>query len=286
MNLKNIEMAILIAIIFIALVLFVFRNTIKEKNKNAYYIPMAIIALVEIFIIIYFFFCYQLGLPASVTQDNSTDLTLAASDWLGFLGNYLGFSGSLVMAYLVYRQSDTINNLTISEYEPSISLIIQESVNSTEFKEKKDIFVLTNINQYIPGQKNNQYYSYHCTCLSTDIKCEEYSILIFVKIINNSKACIRNLSFQFLEIKELGSENVQFTFKKKDGTDPLDGYTDILPGRTLKRCFLIEKIPREIKPSWMTFYFSYRENLTFNPKILVSKAEGKSLFLLDASDTN
>lgn len=83
---------------------------------------MAIITLIVMFIIIHLFFCYQLGLPASVVQDNSTDLTLSASDWLGFLGGYLGFSGSLIMAYLVYRQNKTINNLTLSEYVPSVNI--------------------------------------------------------------------------------------------------------------------------------------------------------------------
>ncbi len=285
MNSKNIEIAILIAIICIALVLFNLRNTIKKKYKNAYYIPMAIITLIEIFIIIHYFFCYQFGLPASVTQDNSTDLTLTASDWLGFLGGYLGFSGSLVMAFLVYRQSETINNLTLSEYAPSASLIIQKSVNSTEFQAKDDTFALLDISQNIPGKKNDKYYSYHCACSREDIEYETYSILIFVKIINDSKASIRNLSFKSLEIKELKGKNDHFMFVNRgDEWDPSDGFTDILPGRTLKRCFLIERVPREIKPSWMTFNFSYGEDIPFHPQILVSKTEGQSLSLLNVSE--
>lgn len=282
MNSKEIEITILIAFIFFALILFNFRNRIKEKN--AYHISMAIITLIVMFIIIHLFFCYQLGLPASVVQDNSTDLTLSASDWLGFLGGYLGFSGSLIMAYLVYRQNKTINNLTLSEYVPSVSLIVQKSVNSTEFKDN-DKFSLRDISQNIPGNKNEMYYSYHCACPRNDIEYEAYSILIFVKIINESKAPICNLSFKSLEIEELMDKNNHFMFVNRGNEwDPSDGSTDILPGRMLKRCFLIERVPQEIKTSWMTFNFSYEENIPFKCRILVSKTQGSSLFLLNVSE--
>lgn len=49
---------------------------------------------------------------------------------------------------------------------------------------------------------------------------------------------------------------------------------------------MIEKIPKEIKTSWMTFIFSYGENILLNPSVLVSKSKGNALFLLNISEQN
>ena len=109
--------------------------------------------------------------------------------------------------------------------------------------------------------------------------------MVFVKIVNNSKALISNLSFVSLEIKDILDESKCLTYRNRGGKyDPADGYTDILPGRTLKRCFLIESIPREINTSWLSFNFFYNGQTPFNPKVLVSKTEGNTLFLINISE--
>lgn len=117
MTLKKLEVCMLIIVLLVVLILCRRRKQNAEKCKDAYDCIIAIMILIAVFIVIHFLFCYQIGFPGSVSQNNNTDLNLTSADWLGFLGGYLGFAGSLVMAYLVYRQSEQINNLTLSEYK-------------------------------------------------------------------------------------------------------------------------------------------------------------------------
>jgi len=75
-----------------------------------------LISFVIIYEIIYFAFYYQIGLPAG------SELTSA--DWLAFLGSYLGFSSSLIMAILVYKQDKRVNELVLQEYQTSFDFQI------------------------------------------------------------------------------------------------------------------------------------------------------------------
>ena len=109
--------------------------------------------------------------------------------------------------------------------------------------------------------------------------------MLFLNIVNNSKAPINNLSFKSLEIKEIGNESRIFEYVNRGKDyDPADGHSDVLPSRYLKRCILIENIPKEIKTSWMTLNFTYGKGFSFSPGILVSKTKGNGLFLLNVSE--
>lgn len=120
-------------VVIILLVLSLLRFNRKKRDTTIITISLVLFILIESYVVIHLFFCYQWGFPASVAQDNSHDLSLSSSDWLSFLSGYLSFAGSLVMAYLVYRQSKIIDKLTISEYLPSASIIIHESVKSIDY---------------------------------------------------------------------------------------------------------------------------------------------------------
>lgn len=285
MNLKSIEITALVIIAVALIISFSFQKTIKTENKNIYCVIMTIAAMIEAFIVIHFLFCYQIGFPASVTQDNSRDLSLSSADWLGFLSGYLGFSGSLIMAFLVYRQSGIINNFTLSEYRISASIVIRENIKSIDYS-IQDNFRLTNIIQHMPGNKKDEYYSYHCvTQIKDDCIYEQFNVLIFVGIVNNSKMTISNLSFKSLEITDVNEGSNILIYENRSGDyDPADGYTDIFPGRILKRCFLIENIPETINISWMTFHFTYDHGAEFKPRVLVSKTKGNSLYLINVSE--
>lgn len=72
------------------------------------------------FIIIYIAFFFQIGFPPG--ND------LSSSDWLSFLGAYLGFAGSAFFAYMVYLHTKEvdyltakINTLQIAEYTPVVT---------------------------------------------------------------------------------------------------------------------------------------------------------------------
>lgn len=285
MTLKKLEVFMLIIVLLVVLILCRRRKQNAEKCKGAYDGIIAIMILIAVFIVIHFLFCYQIGFPGSVSQNNNTDLNLTSADWLGFLGGYLGFAGSLVMAYLVYRQSERINNLTLSEYKPSASIIVQKCVRSTDYGED-DGFAINAIIQTVPGVKSEEYYSYHCVApINDSIEFEQFQILLFLNIVNNSKAPINNLSFKSLEIKEIGNESRIFEYVNRGKDyDPADGHSDVLPSRYLKRCILIENIPKEIKTSWMTLNFTYGKGFSFSPGILVSKTKGNGLFLLNVSE--
>lgn len=281
------EISFFVLLLAFTTALFLFRNSLKKRIVAS--VVLVILILIDAFVIIHIVFCYQIGFPASIAQDNKTDLSLSSSDWLGFLGSYLGFAGSLVMAHLVYRQSEIINKITISEYRPSASLLIQDCVKSTEHSN----YIEDNIIQCTPNNAEDHYYAlYYYYKGNKNDELESDKILIFVEIVNNSKLPISNLSFSTIKLEEFPSnskqyEYVNYLFRDKN-LDPVDKLAEILPGEKVKRCFVIERIPRTINIGWITFYFtgfSCGRNHSFTAKVLVSKEEGKKMTLLRESNS-
>ncbi|MDO4617466.1 MAG: hypothetical protein Q4B03_08420, partial [Lachnospiraceae bacterium] len=242
---------------------------------------LCILTLADLFIAIHFLFCYQIGLPASVAQNNSLDLSLGSSDWLGFLGSYLGFSGSLVMAYLVYRQSKLINDLTISDYSLSISIGSCYCVKDTEFGSHFD---RDNLLQYVPDDKETFYYTYHCDH-EKDINSEyeSFSVLLFFEIINNSKSTISGLSFSSIEIADINGNHSYCYTNKGQEWDPADRKASIKSGAIVRRCFLLEDVPCKIDISWLRIRFSCDGNKFPVIELLISKRKGESIIFLDIS---
>ena len=278
-----IEVTVLAILCVILLAILIPRLKEMLRFKNIATIGVVILALVVAYIVIHMFFCYQVGFPASVTQDPSADLTLSSADWLGFLGGYLGFAGSLVMAYLVYRQSDFINKFTISEYEPSAGLIIKNCVKSTEH----DRYIDNNIVQSIPGAPEEHYYTIYYIPKEKLRGIEDGKHLVFVEIVNNSKLPISKISFSEIKIEELSVGGRGYEYKNSIcndvDLDPADGLAEILPGGKIRRCFVIDKPPRIINIGWITIRFSGffldRKHL-FEAKVLVSKEAGHRMTLL------
>lgn len=275
---------IVLAILFVILVVILIPR-LKERLrfKNIATIGVVILALVVVYIVIHILFCYQLGFPASVTQNSGADLTLSSADWLGFLGGYLGFAGSLVMAYLVYRQSAYINKFTISEYEPSAGLIIKNCVKSTEH----DRYIENNIVQSIPGAPEEHYYTVYYIPKENLGGIEDGKHLVFVEIVNNSKLPISKISFSEIKIEELSVGGREYEYKNSIcddvDLDPADGLAEILPGGKIKRCFVIDKPPCMISIGWITIKFSgysCGKKHSFTAKVLISKDAGHRMTLL------
>lgn len=281
------EITFFIFLLAFTTVLILFRNSLK--NRIALPVVLVTLVLIDLFVIIHIVFCYQVGFPASTTQDNQTDLLLTSSDWLGFLGGYLGFAGSLVMAYLVYRQSEVINKFTISEYRPSASLIIQDCVKSSEH----DNYIKDNIIQCRPNDPEDHYYTlYYYYIGNQQNELESDKILFFIEIINNSKLPISNISFSTITLEEFPSNSKQYEYKnyvfQDKALDPIDGLAEILPGGKVKRCLVIDNIPRTINIGWITINltgFSCGKNHSFSAKVLVSKEEGHNMTLLRESNS-
>lgn len=270
MNAKNIEISIVVVIFLFLLGLLAFRRL--KKNDSTYHITITLFILIEAFIIIHFLFCYQIGFPASVMQNNHTDLILSASDWLNFLSGYLGFAGSLIMAYLVYHQSEAINKLTASEYLVSVSLEVQDCVKSVDC----DNFCGKRILQPISKNSAEKYYTFHCRRENDTVTdYEDFDVLIFTELVNNSKSTIKKLSFSGIEIREIDGGKSYSFYNCFGKLDPADKTTEIYPGKKLKRCFMIENIPCNINLSWMTIYFTYDGTKELPLKVLIQKAKGE-----------
>lgn len=275
-----IAILLFIAIILFAFSLYKFRS--MKKDTTTVSIALVTFTLIDAFIIIHLSFCYQWWFPASISQDNYKDLMLGSADWLSFLSGYLSFAGSLVMAYLVYRQSEKIDKLTLSEYQPSLNLLIQKTAKSTDYPN----FAVTNIIQNIPEQPLDQYYTYHCDLVETNNECEDFSILLFVEITNNSKATMRNLSFLSIELQDIQDKNKKILYTNRgDDWDPADRTTEILPGSNINRCFLLNKIPKSLGINWMTFSFAHGDSNPISTKTLVSKAPNYNLTFLNGMNS-
>lgn len=267
-------------ILLFAFLLFKFRRL--KRDNTVVSIALVTFVLGEAFVVIHLSFCYQWGFPASISQDIN-DLTLRSADWLSFLSGYLSFAGSLIMAYLVYRQTKKIDRLTLSEYQPSISLLVQETAKSTDYPS----FAVANIIQYIPEQPLDQYYTYHCDLDETNNECEDFSILLFVEITNNSKATIKKLSFLSIELQDTQERNQKILYKNRGNNwDPADSITEILPGSKLKRCFLLDKIPKSLGINWMTFNFLHGDSDPISTKTLVSKSPSYELTFLNGMNSS
>lgn len=282
-------MSLLIYEIILLISLFVFSTVVflialKKKNTTAATISV-VITLVEVFVIIHLLFCYQIGFPASKMQDNTNDLILSASDWLAFLGGYLGFAGSFVMAYLVYRQSTLINKLTISEYAPCASLRIQCSVICSEHKK----YIKDNILQSIPNNENTKYYTLHYSYVGEPENDWESKILVYAEVENNSKSTIYNLSFDTITLESLVPNQRCYKYKNNVAYnkmwDPVDGEMYILPGRCVKRCFVIDTMPSVIEMGWLDISFMGDKKNNYYAKVLISKERGRALTFLDESNS-
>lgn len=280
------EIALLIALLLLAAVLYFFMERKRKKNNYSIsYVFLLVLILISLFIAIHLIFCYGLGFPASINQTES-DLALRSADWLSFLGSYLSFSGALVMAFIVYRQSKIIDELTISEYKPTMSISIISCNKSTEYR--KGEFKENNIIQVLPTS-SEPFYTYYCDCKETgkNTAFEDYSVLLFVEIYNHSKSPVNQLSFESIDFSSIKSDKGHFKYSKRGGNwDLADGLTHIIPGKKLKRCFLINKIPTDFGICWMKFKFIYADSQLFEQCFLVSKVEGGVLTFLNIGDPN
>ncbi len=107
---------------------------LKQRFKNKINDLCSIIVLSLVlalgFELIYCAFYDQIGFPPGNNLTNS--------DWLSFLSGYLGFAGSLIMAWLVYKQDKKINELTMQEYQVVFSSVVKGLETKIYSKEEQD----------------------------------------------------------------------------------------------------------------------------------------------------
>ena len=262
-----------IAIMIILMLLLIFIGfTCKKHSSSHLMIYMVTLGLVEVYFIIHILFCFEIGFPASAIQNSIGEYALKPEDWLNFLGSYLGFAGAFVMAYLVYRQSRIIDMLTLSEYMPSLRIKLCKCTND-------GAFINGSIIQRISDDSDEPYYTYRLMAeVDSSTELEEFGILMFFEIINDSKTIVEGIDLLSVAIKELKSKNEKVRYYvQEDEWNPIGQSTKIFPGHKVKRCIYIEKIPKKIDLGRMTMTFKYDNAQNFCPEIFVSKQAGKIL---------
>ena len=139
-----VKTALVLLPLFIFLLIVCGKN--REKNKKGTVLLWAIIWS----LILLFIFLGSVCVFANYSlKDPGEDLSVA--DWLSFFGSYIGFAGSLIMAYVVYRQDKTINQLTLQEYQTAfeITFVNAESCESYNDEQRYKVMIYEGSKLYI-----------------------------------------------------------------------------------------------------------------------------------------
>lgn len=175
-----------------------FVSKLRPKYGTFVTIIQFLLFLTAGYMSVYLFFFYKLGLPAADGLDDS--------NWLSFLSGYLSFSGSLIMAWLVFTQSRDINNqntllnnqsrilneLTLQEYRIVLKGVV-ESLELRDFNENE-------LNKWTikpRNCKNNQESYFKYDLIKNGISEVDYTsatkYYLFFKLYNVSKLTIEDL---------------------------------------------------------------------------------------------
>ena len=204
--------------------------------------------------LVYLFFFYKIGLPPVDGLDDS--------DWLSFLSGYLTFSGSLIMAWLVFTQSRDINNqntllnnqsrilneLTLQEYRIVLKGVI-EFLELREFNEKE-------LNKWtiIPRIcENNQESYFKYDLIKKDISEIDYTsttkYYLFFKLYNFSKLTIENFKirqvcFRHSYFENENNSNKELCYSVYDGREAsvFNGTHIILPNDWVPICLVLPSV--------------------------------------------
>lgn len=124
----KIALVILVPTILFLVGCGIYRDRKKQGTVLLWTITWLLILLCVFLVTVNFFANYPV-------KDPDEDLTVA--DWLSFFGSYIGFAGSLIMAYIVYRQDKTINQLTLQEYQTAFDIAFINAYNCASYGEKE-----------------------------------------------------------------------------------------------------------------------------------------------------
>ena len=245
-------MNLILLIIIISEVLLIgicllLKQRFKNKINDLCSIIVLSLMLALGFELIYCAFYDQIGFPPGNNLTNS--------DWLSFLSGYLGFAGSLIMAWLVYKQDKKINALTMQEYQVVFSSVVKGLETKIYSKEEQDAVFYRPKNQpelYIKHDIK-QIKAMNNTGLSNCLP------VLYFSLINMGKLKVDKLCFDSVKIMspETGAVNCVFSFHKSDGGNILNGSHSILPASSLNICFILHDLPREISISKFEVLFHY-----------------------------
>ena len=238
-----------IVLLIIACLLFglIWRFKLKalEEYIHVRYLIWFVFGLIFLSEIIYGAFFYQIGPPPGEN--------LNQADWLSFLGNYLGFSGSLIMAFLVYKQDRKINQLLLLDYQPAFRGEVLSYNQETEES-------YTTIAKEVYLQLNNLLYVKHDMKLSSKNKSSSVDndvvFLVYITIENLSKLTANDVHINSIKIFDGKQNNEGSIYSYKCEYAQINGTYRIFSKQKLRLCVAMHSFPQELDLSFFQLSFS------------------------------
>lgn len=222
----------------------------RMKRTEAAWFAIALLVLIGSFVGVYAAFYGQAGLPAGEG--------LSSADWLSFLGGYLGFAGSLIMAWLVYRQDTKLKELTMEEYAAAFSCKIRgvQQARDTK-KEREQVFGFW---EQEPQEYRN-YFKHDAFPEAQEAQEAGGKLVtkIFLSLQNAGKLPVREMLLEKVEIQpyEKQEKLYRYNFTRENGGNILNGKHELLPEGMLNLCLVMHSLPEKLEFSSFRLTFSF-----------------------------
>ena len=223
----------------------------RMKRTEAAWFAIALLVLIGSFVGVYAAFYGQAGLPAGEG--------LSSADWLSFLGGYLGFAGSLIMAWLVYRQDTKLKELTMEEYAAAFSCKIRgvQQARDTK-KEREQVFGFW---EQEPQEYRN-YFKHDAFPEAQEAQEAGGKLVtkIFLSLQNAGKLPVREMLLEKVEIQpyEKQEKLYRYNFTRENGGNILNGKHELLLEGTLNLCLVVHSLPEVLEFSAFRLTFSFK----------------------------
>lgn len=238
-------------ILAVALALWRARHLWKIGERDKAKVVLAAVLLILGGWAVYGAFYFQAGFPAGES--------LNSSDWLSFLGGYLGFAGSLIMAWLVYLQDTRLKELTLEEYAAAFSCKIRgvQQARDTK-KEREQVFGFW---EQEPQEYRN-YFKHDAFPESQEAQEAGGKLVtkIFLSLQNAGKLPVREMLLEKVEIQpyEKQEKLYRYNFTRENGGNILNGKHELLLEGTLNLCLVVHSLPEVLEFSAFRLTFSFK----------------------------
>lgn len=224
----------------------------SSKLNELFSTVILVLSFIFIFELIYWAFYIPQGFPPGPGLTNA--------DWLSFLSGYLGFAGALIMAWLVYKQDKKINELTMQEYQVVFRPIV-EGLNTKTYTDQEASYVFYKLENQIKlyAKHDIDLVSSKTPGENIGISVPEVLPVFYFSIVNTGKLKVDKFCFDEVNIvsPEDGIKKYQFSFRKSNGGNILNGSYSILPGSSLYACLILHTFPKQMPTSRFELSFHY-----------------------------
>lgn len=219
-----------------------------KKRKNFLFLAFLFLLTIALFFLIYQVFRADWGLlPGG---------ELTKGDWLAFLGSYLGFASSTLLAIAVFRQDEKINTLVSDEYDPILIFRVAKFERLSEAAK-------TSASRYVVlphGQTKLLFeqFIYDPVRLSPDYNSEETPFRFYLTVESRGKLPVRALSITKIELDS------DLCVYEKDIEDQQLVAEMIQPDGIQNLCLKLNGFPRLAGSDVHTLYIHYSAKVSDN----------------------